>query len=61
MKKLFSLVLLLGLALNLVACVDHNDGVCDYKGCDRTLTVVRYDKTHEFCLEHAIEEGLKDD
>ena len=60
MKKLFSFILLLGLALNLVACVDHDDGVCDYKDCDRTLGVIRYDKDHELCLEHAIEEGLKD-
>ena len=59
MKKLFCALLALSAAFCFVGCVDHNDGVCDYKGCKMTLGVIRYDEDHELCLEHAIEEGLK--
>lgn len=60
MKKLLCALLALSAVFCLAGCVDHNDGVCDYKGCDKTLGVIRYDAEHELCLEHAIEEGLKD-
>ena len=61
MKKLLTVILALSCLFAITGCVDHNDGVCDHKDCDRTLTVIRYDKTHELCLEHAIEEGFKED
>ncbi len=59
MKKLICLILITLSLFMFSGCVNHNDGVCDYEGCDRTLTVVRYDKNHELCLEHAIEEGFR--
>lgn len=61
MKKILSVVLALTAVFALAGCVDHNDGVCDKKDCDRTLTVVRYDEKTELCLEHAIEAGLEED
>ncbi len=59
MKKIISGILLIMCLLSLSGCVDHNDGVCDYKDCKMTIGVIRYDENHEFCLKHAIEEGLK--
>ena len=59
MKKILALILLVIGAISFTAClVNHNDGVCDYKGCKTTLGVIRYDKDHELCLKHAIEIGL---
>lgn len=61
MKKILCALLALSAVFCFAGCVDHNDGVCDHKDCKATLTVVRYDEDHELCLEHAIEEGLKED
>ncbi len=58
MKKVLCIAFVLVCSFMLAGCVDHNDGVCDYKGCDMTISVVRYDKNHEFCLEHAIDAGI---
>ena len=58
MKKLLCALLAVAMLLMLGGCVNHNDGVCDHKDCNKTLGVIRYDETHELCLEHAIEEGL---
>ena len=61
MKKLLCVILSLLCLLSLTGCVDHNDGVCDYKGCDITLGVIRYDKNHELFIKHAIDEGFNSD
>ena len=39
----------------------RQDGISLDIDCDRTLTVVRYNKNTELCLEHAIEAVLTDD
>ena len=59
MKKILCVLLALTAVCCFAGCVDHNDGVCDYKDCGKTLGVIRYDEEHELCFEHAIEEGLK--
>ncbi len=43
---------------SLAGCVNHNDGVCDERGCDMTIGVIRYDKNNEYCLKHARENGI---
>jgi hypothetical protein len=61
MKKILCALLALTSVICLAGCVNHNDGVCDNKDCDATLTVVRYNEKTELCLKHAIEEGLEKD
>ena len=61
MKKILCALLAAMSVFCLAGCVDHNDGVCDNKDCDATLTVVRYNEKTELCLKHAIEEGLEED
>ena len=61
MKKILGIVFAMMAVMSFAGCVDHNDGVCDKRDCGRTLTVVRYNKNTELCLEHAIEAGLTDD
>ena len=58
MKRFVCIILTVVCVFLFNGCVDHDDGVCDYKGCNMTIGVIRYDKNHEFCLEHAHEEGL---
>ena len=58
MKKLIIFVLIFVLLFSMVGCVDHDDGVCDYYGCDATIGVIRYNKNNELCLKHAHEEGF---
>ena len=58
MKKFLCTVLAITSLFGLVGCVDHNDGVCDKKGCDATIGVIRYEKDKELCPLHALEEGL---
>ena len=55
MKKLLCTVLAITSLFGLVGCVDHNDGVCDKKGCDATIGVEQYDKDHEYCPVHLAE------
>lgn len=55
MKKLLCSVFALVCLFALVGCVDHNDGVCDKKGCDVKLGVKQYDKDHEYCPTHLAE------
>ncbi len=61
MKKLLCALMAVMAVFCMAGCVDHNDGVCDNKDCDATLTVIRYNEKTELCLKHAIEEGLEKD
>ena len=60
MKKLLCTVLAITSLFGLVGCVDHNDGVCDKKGCDATIGVEHYDTDHEYGPVHLAERPAKE-